>query len=69
MTIDSHSVINLADSWIFHERTKNINARLHFFRHVEFKEVRIVMVTLEENLVDVFIKFAKIDIQMLLEVD
>lgn len=39
---------------IYHERIKHIDVRLHFAREVEFGEVKIVKVALEENHADVY---------------
>jgi len=54
---DSQSIIHLIDNQIYHVRTKHINIKLHFIRHIiEFGEVRIEKITSKKHSIDLFMK-------------
>ncbi|GJV41329.1 hypothetical protein Tco_1419769, partial [Tanacetum coccineum] len=54
---DNQGAIHLSRNHVFHERTKHINVRYHFFREVlEAKTIEVLKVGIEHNVADALTK-------------
>jgi len=59
---DSQSVIHLAKNPVYHRKTKHIDVRYHFLRHViDGEKVALKKVHTWENCADVFMKLVTVE--------
>ena len=54
---DNQGAIALAKNPVFHQRSKHIDIKFHFIRsHIENGNVKLMYISSEENLADIFTK-------------
>ena len=62
MFYESHSVIHLATNLAYHNKTKHIDVRYHFVRHViEGGKVVLKKVRTQENHANIFTKLVTVE--------